>query len=97
MLIGAGVGGAVVAAAVLKFATDGTTQPWRLIRCCCGFICSMVWIGAIADEVVAVLSMFGEIFGLSDAIIGLTSESASLLGLLQFSRSATRWQTSLQT
>jgi sodium/potassium/calcium exchanger 6 len=32
----------------------------------------MVWIGAIADEVVAILSTFGEIFGLSDAIIGLT-------------------------
>lgn len=37
----------------------------------------MVWIASIADEVVAVLSTFGEIFGLSDAIIGLTSESTS--------------------
>jgi sodium/potassium/calcium exchanger 6 len=70
--------GALVAVAVLKFATDGLSQPWRLIRCCCGFICSMVWIGAIADEVVAILSTFGEIFGLSDAIIGLTSESTLL-------------------
>ncbi|BEI85575.1 hypothetical protein CcaverHIS002_0509760 [Cutaneotrichosporon cavernicola] len=72
VLLGAGVAGAVVAVAVLKLATDGTSQPWRLIRCCCGFICSMVWIGTIADEVVSVLMTFGEIFGLSDAIIGLT-------------------------
>ena len=35
----------------------------------------MVWIAAIADEVVDVLGTIGEILGLSDAIIGLTSES----------------------
>ncbi|KAL1409897.1 hypothetical protein Q8F55_003896 [Vanrija albida] len=66
---GIGVGIALV---TLKHSTDGTEQPWRLIRCCSGFVCSMIWIASIADEVVAVLQTVGEIFGLSDAIIGLT-------------------------
>jgi len=39
-----------------------------------GFLVAVVWIMAIADEVVNVLQTFGMIFqvGLSDAIIGLT-------------------------
>jgi len=37
-----------------------------------GFVVSVVWIMAIADEVVQVLDTFGLLFGLSDAIIGLT-------------------------
>jgi len=37
-----------------------------------GFMVAVVWIMAIADEVVNVLQTFGMIFGLSDAIIGLT-------------------------
>lgn len=74
VILGSVLAGSVAAIAVLKLATDGHQQPWRLVRCCCGFICSMVWIGSIADEVVAVLSTFGEVFGLSNAIIGLTSE-----------------------
>jgi len=37
-----------------------------------GFFVAIVWIMAIADEVVGVLKAFGFIFGLSDAIIGLT-------------------------
>lgn len=45
-----------------------------MVRCICGFICSMVWIAAIANEVVSVLIAIGEILGLSEAIIGLTSE-----------------------
>lgn len=73
---GIGVGIALI---TLKHSTDGTEQPWRLIRCCCGFVCSMIWIASIADEVVAVLQTVGEIFGLSDAIIGLTSESGLML------------------
>jgi hypothetical protein len=40
-----------------------------------GFVCSMVWIAAIANEVVSVLLALGEIMGLSEAIIGLTSMS----------------------
>jgi solute carrier family 24 (sodium/potassium/calcium exchanger), member 6 len=37
-----------------------------------GFCVAIVWIMAIADEVVLVLQTFGFVFGLSDAIIGLT-------------------------
>ncbi|KAF8322693.1 hypothetical protein DL93DRAFT_1051915 [Clavulina sp. PMI_390] len=44
----------------------------RLALCLMGFTVAMVWIMAIADEVVQVLTTFGLIFGLSDAIIGLT-------------------------
>ncbi len=43
-----------------------------MARCSMGFAVAVVWIMAIADEVVNVLQTFGMIFGLSDAIIGLT-------------------------
>ncbi|CAE6516023.1 unnamed protein product [Rhizoctonia solani] len=67
------------------FANDGKNSAARLARCFIGFGVAMVWIMAIADEVVQVLQAsvlslalaipyltFGHIFGLSDAIIGLT-------------------------
>ncbi|KAJ1307529.1 hypothetical protein OPQ81_001627 [Rhizoctonia solani] len=54
------------------FANDGKNPAARLARCFIGFGVAMVWIMAIADEVVQVLQTFGHIFGLSDAIIGLT-------------------------
>nr|ODN96135.1 hypothetical protein L204_03826 [Cryptococcus depauperatus CBS 7855] len=73
ILIGSAIVGVAIAILVLYFAVDGTAHPWRLIRCFCGFVCSMVWIAAIADQVVDVLATLGEILGLSDAIIGLTS------------------------
>lgn len=38
-------------------ATDGSTPTWRIVRCFAGFVCSMVWIAAIADEVVGVLQV----------------------------------------
>ena len=43
-----------------------------MARCSAGFFVSIVWIMAIADEVVNVLRTFGFVFGLSEAIIGLT-------------------------
>ncbi|KAL7422914.1 hypothetical protein Q5752_002211 [Cryptotrichosporon argae] len=72
VMLAAAVLGLVGATAVLRLATDGTAQPWRLIRCFAGFVCSMVWIAGIADQVVSVLDAVGEILGLSDAIVGLT-------------------------
>lgn len=72
VLLGCGLAGSVCAAITYTCSTDGNKQPWRLVRCVAGFVCSTVWIASIADEVVAVLRTFGEIFGLSDAIIGLT-------------------------
>jgi sodium/potassium/calcium exchanger 6 len=63
-----------VSAAVLMmvFADEGKNPVGRMLRCSMGFAVSMVWIMAIADEVVQVLQTMGYIFGLSDAIIGLT-------------------------
>ncbi|KIS00275.1 solute carrier family 24 (sodium/potassium/calcium exchanger), member 6 [Cryptococcus deuterogattii 2001/935-1] len=72
VMLGSSIVGLVAAIPVLLYGKDGTAQPWRLMRCFAGFICSMVWIAAIADEVVDVLNTLGEILGLSDAIIGLT-------------------------
>ncbi|KIJ52641.1 hypothetical protein M422DRAFT_26210 [Sphaerobolus stellatus SS14] len=71
-LIGAAVTGVSTAALVLIFSDHGNNAAGRLARCFMGFIISIVWIMTIADEVVGVLKTFGLIFGLSDAIIGLT-------------------------
>ena len=89
ILLGSALAGCAAGGAVLYHSTDGNGQPWKLVRCFAGFVCSMVWIAAIADEVVGVLQVrlraqsgslcaeagqaVGEILGLSDAIIGLTS------------------------
>jgi sodium/potassium/calcium exchanger 6 len=51
------VAGSIAAAIVVFTATDGSEQAWRMVRCFAGFICSMVWIAAIADEVVSVLQV----------------------------------------
>ncbi|KAG8748276.1 hypothetical protein FRC10_007666 [Ceratobasidium sp. 414] len=64
--------GVSVATLTAVFAHDGKDPTGRLARCFVGFGVAMVWIMAIADEVVQVLQTFGHIFGLSDAIIGLT-------------------------
>ncbi|EPQ54074.1 hypothetical protein GLOTRDRAFT_139475 [Gloeophyllum trabeum ATCC 11539] len=72
LLMAAGVAGLACAALVAVFADRGEHPTARLTRCMMGFFVAVVWIMAIADEVVNVLRTFGFIFGLSDAIIGLT-------------------------
>ncbi|KIJ67060.1 hypothetical protein HYDPIDRAFT_174314 [Hydnomerulius pinastri MD-312] len=72
LLAGTAVGGFAAALLVLIFANEGFHPTARMARCSMGFFVSIVWIMAIADEVVNVLQTFGFIFGLSDAIIGLT-------------------------
>ncbi|KAF7312306.1 hypothetical protein MIND_00243600 [Mycena indigotica] len=57
---------------VVVFGSEGQELTFRTARCSLGFFVAIVWIMAIADEVVQVLQTFGFIFGLSDAIIGLT-------------------------
>ncbi|KAM0788213.1 hypothetical protein ACM66B_001370 [Microbotryomycetes sp. NB124-2] len=47
-------------------------HPGRIVLCFVGFFVAMVWILTIVTEVVAVLQTVGHIFGLSDAILGLT-------------------------
>ncbi|KAI6008134.1 Sodium/calcium exchanger protein-domain-containing protein [Pisolithus orientalis] len=72
LLGGTAVGGVAAGLLVLIFANDGFHPTARMARCSMGFFVAIVWIMAIADEVVNVLQTFGFIFGLSDAIIGLT-------------------------
>ncbi|KAL4252330.1 Ca(2+):cation antiporter (CaCA) family protein [Abortiporus biennis] len=72
LLLAAGIAGAAFAIMVAVFAKHGDSSAARLTRCTMGFIVAIVWIMAIADEVVEVLQAFGLIFGLSDAIIGIT-------------------------
>ncbi|KAJ7475807.1 Sodium/calcium exchanger protein-domain-containing protein [Mycena latifolia] len=71
-LLAAGIAGFVASVLVALFADNGEHPTFRMARCSMGFFVAVVWIMAIADEVVKVLQTFGFIFGLSDAIIGLT-------------------------
>jgi len=72
LLAGTALGGCVLAVLVLAFSHLGSHPVAQMARCSMGFLVSIMWIMAIADEVVNVLQTFGFIFGLSDAIIGLT-------------------------
>ncbi|KAH9838235.1 Sodium/calcium exchanger protein-domain-containing protein [Rhodofomes roseus] len=72
LLLATGVAGFTVGILVLVFSDKGSHPTALLARCIMGFMVAVVWIMAIADEVVEVLTTFGFIFGLSDAIIGLT-------------------------
>ncbi|KAL4064529.1 Sodium/calcium exchanger protein-domain-containing protein [Scleroderma yunnanense] len=72
ILAGTAVGGVAIGLLVLMFADGGVHPTARMARCSMGFLVAIVWIMAIADEVVHVLQAFGFIFGLSEAIIGLT-------------------------
>ncbi|KAK7051015.1 hypothetical protein VNI00_005127 [Paramarasmius palmivorus] len=72
LFLAAGVAGFSAAVLVAVFAKRGDNPAFTMARCSMGFIVAVVWIMAIADEVVRVLQTFGFIFGLSDAIIGLT-------------------------
>jgi len=72
LMIATAIAGVASAILVLIFSTRGEHPTMRILRCSMGFFVAIVWIMAIADEVVGVLRAFGFIFGLSDAIIGLT-------------------------
>lgn len=72
LFLGAAVAGIASAILVLIVGGTGLHTTSKMARCSMGFFVAMVWIMAIADEVVNVLQAFGTMFGLSDAIIGLT-------------------------
>ncbi|KAI0064796.1 hypothetical protein BV25DRAFT_189813 [Artomyces pyxidatus] len=72
LLLAVSIAGLAAGTLVAVFADKGDHPTSHLARCSMGFFVAMVWIMAIADEVVNVLQTFGFIFGLSDAIIGLT-------------------------
>ncbi|KAI0368024.1 hypothetical protein BV20DRAFT_1023461 [Pilatotrama ljubarskyi] len=71
-LLAVGTAGFTAGVLVAVFAKSGTSRASQLARCAMGFTVAVIWIMAIADEVVKVLQTFGFIFGLSDAIIGIT-------------------------
>ncbi|KAG8888928.1 hypothetical protein FRB98_006470 [Tulasnella sp. 332] len=64
--------GIFAACLVSVFVKNGRNPSGRIARSLMGFAVAIVWIMAIADEVVQVLQTFGFIFGLSNAIVGLT-------------------------
>lgn len=72
LLLATGIGGVAMGCLVAVFAINGKNSVAIWLRTSMGFLIAMVWIMAIADEVVGVLQTFGFIFGLSDAIIGIT-------------------------
>jgi len=58
---------------VLLLTTTAERPPkYRFLLCFLGFVVSVSWISTIANEVVGVLKALGVIFGISDAILGLT-------------------------
>ncbi|CDO75173.1 hypothetical protein BN946_scf184866.g14 [Trametes cinnabarina] len=71
-LLAIGTVGFTAGVLVAVFAKTGKSRASQLTRCAMGFFVAVIWIMAIADEVVKVLQTFGFIFGLSDAIIGIT-------------------------
>ncbi|KAG6330490.1 hypothetical protein ID866_8599 [Astraeus odoratus] len=71
-LAGTAIGGVAIGLLVVVFSDEKAHPTAQMARCSMGFLVAIVWIMAIADEVVNVLQAFGFIFGLSDAIIGLT-------------------------
>jgi len=56
-----GIAGTVAAVLVLIFAGDGSDPAGRVARCSMGFFVAIVWIMAIADEVVQVLQVRGSL------------------------------------
>ncbi|KAH9481409.1 Putative cation exchanger C3A12.06c [Psilocybe cubensis] len=72
IFLGTLITGLSMGALVAIFSEKGNSPAARMTRCSMGFFVAIIWIMAIADEVVNVLQTFGFIFGLSDAIIGLT-------------------------
>ncbi|KAK9372811.1 Sodium/calcium exchanger protein-domain-containing protein [Lipomyces chichibuensis] len=67
------VGSLIALAGLLRF-TEIYKPPVKLLPTLCfvGFMVSISWISAIAVEAVGILKAYGVIFGISDAILGLT-------------------------
>lgn len=64
--------GLVCLALLLTLTTPMQPPRFRYLLCFGGFIVAISWISTIAEEVVGILKAFGVIFGISDAILGLT-------------------------
>ena len=59
-------------AIVVGFTSRSSPPVYHKVFAAAGFIISIVWIYIIANELVSLLKAFGVMFGLSDAILGLT-------------------------
>ena len=55
LLLAAGIAGVASAVLVVILSTSGENPTTRILRCSMGFFVAIVWIMAIADEVVGVL------------------------------------------
>jgi len=55
ILLGLGLAGIVAGVSVAIFADKGNHPWWLTARCSMGFLVAVVWIMAIADEVVSIL------------------------------------------
>ncbi|KAH8176101.1 sodium/calcium exchanger protein [Sarocladium implicatum] len=65
--------GSLVALGLLLMFTSSLQRPKaHYILCFLGFVISIAWISTIAGEVVGVLKTFGVVFGISEALLGLT-------------------------
>ncbi|KAK0389580.1 hypothetical protein NLU13_3155 [Sarocladium strictum] len=65
--------GSLIALALLLLLTSEHRRPQaHYLLCFLGFIISIAWISTIAGEVVGVLKTFGVVFGISEALLGLT-------------------------
>ena len=52
--------------------STSSTPRYHVVFAFAGFVIAIVWIYAIANELVSLLKAFGVMFGLTDAILGLT-------------------------
>lgn len=66
------LGGLIALGFLLVLTVPERPPRLRYLLCFAGFVVAIGWISAIANEVVGVLKAFGVIFGISDAILGLT-------------------------
>ena len=57
LLLGIGLAGLAAGILVALFAGKGDNRGWLLVRCTMGFLVAVVWIMAIADEVVNILQV----------------------------------------
>lgn len=64
--------GIVLSFLVNRFSTEETPPRFYGAFCFAGFMVAITWIFLVANEVVGILQAFGMIFGVSDAILGLT-------------------------
>ncbi|KAG0252639.1 hypothetical protein BG011_006859 [Mortierella polycephala] len=64
--------GAVLSFLIRRFSTEELPPRFYGALCFVGFLVAITWIFLVANEVVGILQAFGMIFGVSDAILGLT-------------------------